>query len=197
MRYLSILGLALTLGLAAVTAPASAGEPLSTDTAMATASGATFTAPVGWRITSEANKNVLEPPEGDSHLALIDVKAADADAAVAAGWNGYRPDAKRPLRLTTAQSPYNGWEERRRFSYETSPNEKVVVYALAWRAGQDWTVVIVEARNGTFEKRSAGFWLTIGSLRPKGYERERFSGRAAMPSTPSGSICSRISRRMS
>ena len=32
-------------------------------------------------------------------LALIDVQAADADAAVAAAWAGYRPDANRPLKL--------------------------------------------------------------------------------------------------
>ena len=79
------------------------------------------------------------------------------------------------------QSPYNGWEERRVFSYETSPNEKAVVYALAWRAGQAWTVVIVEATDATFEKRNAGFSLTIGSLRPKGYQREMFAGKQARP----------------
>ena len=168
MRYVDIIGLVLASGLAAVAAsPASAGEPLASDSSLASAN-ATFTAPLGWRVTTEANKNILEPPEGDSHLALLDVKAADADAAVAAGWAAYRPDAKRPLKLATAQAPHNGWEERRVFSYETSPNEKAVVYALAWRAGQDWTVVIVEASRATFEKRNAAFSLTIGSLRPKG-----------------------------
>lgn len=181
MRYVGIIGLALAIGLAAVTAsPASAGEPLVADTSLASAN-ATFTAPLGWRVATEANKNVLEPPEGDAHLALIDVKAVDADAAVAAGWAAYRPDAKRPLRLATPQAPYNGWKERRMFSYETSPNEKVVVYAMAWRAGWDWTVVIVEASRATFEKRNAAFSLTIGSLRPKGYEREKFAVRKAHP----------------
>jgi CubicO group peptidase (beta-lactamase class C family) len=180
MRNIGILGLALAIGLA-FAVPALAGEPLTADESLATNS-ATFTAPAGWRVISAANKTVLEPPEGDSHLALLGVKAADADAAVAAGWAAYRPDAKRPLRLATAQSaPYNGWEERRVFSYETSPNEKAVVYALAWRAGQDWTIVIVEASHATFEKRNAGFSLTIGSLRPKGYAREKFADRKAHP----------------
>ena len=124
MRY--VLGLALAVGLVWIV-PAAAGEPLPADTQLAAAS-ATFTAPTGWRVTTEANKTILEPPEGDSHLALVDVKAADADASVAAAWATYRPDAKRPLRLATPQSaPYHGWEERRVFSYETSPNEKAVV----------------------------------------------------------------------
>jgi CubicO group peptidase (beta-lactamase class C family) len=124
---------------------------------------------------------VLEPPEADSRLALVDVRAADATAAVAAGWASYRPGANRALRITTPQTAQNGWDERHVFNYETSPNERAVVYALAWRAGQDWTVTIVEASRSTFEKRNAGFALTVGSLRPKGYQREMFSGKKAHP----------------
>ena len=181
MRFVGILGLALAIGLAGGVS-AFAADPLTADTALATTSGATFTAPSGWRVSSAANKTDLEPPEADSHLVMVDVQAADAAAAVAAAWAAYRADAKRPLRLATPQAaPYNGWEERRIFSYETSPNEKAVVYALAWRAGQDWTVVIVDASRATFEKRNAGFSLTVASLRPKGYQREMFTGRKAHP----------------
>lgn len=182
MRYVGFLVLVLIAGFAVSTVgapPASAGEPLAADTPLAMASGATFTAPIGWRVGSTPNKNVLEPPEADSHLALLDVQATDAAAAVAEGWARYRPDAKRPLRIATQQAPYNGWEERHVYSYETSPNEKAVVYALAWRAGQDWTVVIVEASRSTFEKRNAAFSLAIGSLRPKGYQPEKFTDRKA------------------
>jgi CubicO group peptidase (beta-lactamase class C family) len=184
MRCVGVLALALTLGFAgaALGQPASPNiELLSADTPTTTASGATFTAPSGWRVTSSASKKVLEPPEADSHLALVDVRAANAAAAVAAGWASYRPDANRPLRLTTPQAPQNGWEERHVFNYETSPNERAVVYALAWRAGQDWTVAIVEASRSTFDKRNAAFSLAIGSLRPKGYQREMFSGKKAHP----------------
>ncbi|HSV22011.1 MAG TPA: serine hydrolase domain-containing protein, partial [Xanthobacteraceae bacterium] len=124
-------------------------------------------------------KTVLDPPEADSHLVLLDVNATDAASAMAAGWANYRPDANRPLRIATPQAPYNGWEERHVYSYETSPNEKAVVYGLAWRAGGAWTVVIVEATRSTFEKRNAAFSLTIGSLRPRGYQREMFAGRKA------------------
>jgi len=184
MKHLGVLGLALAIGFVGATiqaSPASAAEVLSADTPLTTANGATFTAPMDWSVISAANKNVLDPPEADSHLALIEVQAADADAAVAAGWANYHPDAHRPLRIATPQAPYNGWEERRIYSYETSPNEKAVVYALAWRAGPDWMVVIVEATRSTFEKRNAAFSLAIGSLRPKGYQREMFADRKAHP----------------
>jgi CubicO group peptidase (beta-lactamase class C family) len=184
MRNAGILGLAVAIGFAALTvraSPASAAEELSADTPLTTARGATFTAPKGWGVISAANKIVLDPPEADSHLVLLEVEATDADAAVAAGWASYRPEAKRPLRIATPQAPYNGWQERHLYSYETSPNEKAVVYALAWRAGRNWTVVIVEASRATFEKRNAGFSLTIGSLRPQGQQRETFAARQAHP----------------
>src|SRR5882757_1404529 len=184
MRCVGVLALALTLGFAgaAVGQPANSGiELLSADTPLTTASGVTFTAPSGWRVTSTASTKVLEPPEADSRLALVDIRAANAAAAVAAGWASYRSDANRPLRITTPQTAQNGWEERHVYNYETSPNERAVVYALAWRAGQDWIVAIVEASRSTFEKRNAAFALTIGSLRPKGYQREMFSGKKARP----------------
>lgn len=188
--HLGVLALALVIGFpgAAVGQPAAgsgttalSGERLAADTALATAGGATFTAPLGWSVTSGTNKIVLDPPEADSHLALVDVQAADSAAAVAAGWASYRPDANRPLRLATPHAPYNGWDERHLYYYETSPNEKAVVYALAVRADRDWTVAIVEASRSTLEKRGAAFSMTLMSLRPKGYQRERFSGKKAQP----------------
>src|SRR6266545_875922 len=177
MHIFGVLALTFSIGFAS----AASGQPLAADTALTTASGATFTAPQGWSVTSSPNRIVLEPPEADSRVALIDARAPNVAAAVAAGWASYRPDANRPLRVALPQAPQNGWEERHVYNYETSPNERAVVYALAWRAGQDWTVVIVEAARATFEKRNAAFSLTIGSLRPKGYQREMFSGKQAHP----------------
>ena len=184
MRIFIALGLSIALCFAGATLyapPASAVELLSANTPFTTAGGATFSAPTGWSVTPVANMHVLEPPEADSHLVMLDVQASDADAAVAAGWASYRPGAHRPLRLATKQAPLNGWEERHIYSYETSPNEKAIVYALAWRAGENWMVVIVEATPATFERRNAAFSLAIGSLRPKGYQRERFAGKKAHP----------------
>jgi len=165
--------------LAAPSAPVRAQQPLAADTATTTQAGASFTAPADWRLTELGALRLLEPPEGDSHLAVVDVQATDATAALAAGWAAYRPGANRPLKVALPQAPYDGWEERHLYRYETSPNEKTVAYAVAWRAGTEWAVVIVEASRATFEKRIAQFGLAIGSLRPKGYVRETFAGKPA------------------
>jgi CubicO group peptidase (beta-lactamase class C family) len=65
------------------------------------------------------------------------------------------------------------------FDYETSPNERAVVQALALRAGSAWTVVLLDGTEPTFEKRSAPIGIILQSLRPKGYSRESFAGRKA------------------
>ena len=158
-----------------------APERAAADTPKTTSSGASFTLPSGWAMTAKGALVVLDPPEGDSHLAIIDVEANDADAAVAAGWAAYAPDRKKPLKLATPQAPRNGWEERRSFSYETSPNERATVVALALRKGTMWTVAIIDATDSTFEKRVSQYSLTMNSLRPKGYARESFAGKKAHP----------------
>ena len=150
---------------------------MSANTPSATPGGATFTAPAGWSVVTRESSVVLEPPETDSHVAIVDVQAADADAAVAAAWKIYKPEAKRPLKLATDLPTRNGWEQRRVYNYETSPNERVGVQAVAFRAGAAWTVLIIDGTEPTLERRAAPIGLVVQSLRPKGYQRETFAGR--------------------
>jgi CubicO group peptidase (beta-lactamase class C family) len=167
----------------AVAAP-QAIERIAAQADRTTPAGATYTAPAGWSIRSAPSMVVLEPPETDSHLAIVDVKAADAAAAVLAAWAAYRPDFKRPVKLMNPIPARDGWDERKNFDYETSPNERAVLQARANRAGDQWTVIILDGTEPTFEKRGSQFGLIAQSLRPKGYQRENFAGRKALPLTP-------------
>ena len=175
---------ALCLGsLLALPAAGRAAEPQQADkdTPRATAAGTTFTLPAGWTMTTKGSMTLVAPPEPDSRVAIIDVQAKDADAAVAAAWATYQPGFKRPLRIAVAQAARNGWEERKAYLYETSPNERAVIQAVASRVGGNWTVVIVDGTEPTLEKRGAPMNLTLQSLRPKGYARETFAGKKANP----------------
>ncbi len=158
-----------------------AAEKIDKDSPRATPAGTTFMAPTGWTMTTKGAIVVLDPPEADSHVAIVDVKAKDADAAVAAGWAAYSPGFSRPLKISLPQAARNGFEERKAYQYETSPNERANVGAYAWRAGETWTVVLVDGTEPTFEKRSAPLGLVLQSIRPKGYARESFSGKKANP----------------
>jgi len=173
-------GVAASLLLAATLAFAQ-GEKLAADSPRTTAAGATFTAPTEWTLASRGNVVTLESPENDTTIAVADVEASDAAGAVAAAWTAFRPDNKRPLKLPTAQAPRNGWEERHLFEYETSPNERKVVQALAMRAGKQWIVIIADAFEPTWEKRLSQIGLVFQSARPKGYSKESFAGRKPHP----------------
>src|SRR5262245_17604158 len=81
---------------AAAAPPAATSERIATDTPKTTVAGNTFIAPAGWSLLVRGAATILEVPEGGSFIALIDIAskdAADADAAVAAGWAVYEPDA--------------------------------------------------------------------------------------------------------
>src|SRR6266567_6301467 len=117
---------------------------LSADTPKTTVEGSTFVAPGGWSIEVKGPATILAPPEGDSHIALVDVHTKTADDAVKAAWAAYRPDAKWPVRLTNDFPDKDGWTNIRAYDYLTSPNEKRGVGATAYRAGETWTVVIYD-----------------------------------------------------
>jgi hypothetical protein len=80
-----VFGCAVLTSIAAF--PWQSAERLASDTQRTTPGGATFTAPAAWSLRSEANTIVLTPPEPDSHLAIVDVKASDAASAVTAAWS--------------------------------------------------------------------------------------------------------------
>ena len=168
----------------APTTPSTSGQVLSADTPEVTSGGAKFVVPAGWSMATSASSVTLQAPEPDTHIAIFDVHAADAAAAVASAWASYKPDMKRPLKLAVPLPDREGWTDGKQFVYETSPNERAVVVAVALHSGDAWAVVLVDGTEPTFEKRSAQLNLVIQSLRPKNYQRESFAGRKALPLTP-------------
>ena len=65
---------------------AQAPEKLSADTPKTTVVGNAFIAPKDWSIRVEGPATILEAPEGDSWIALVDVEAKTQDEALAAAW---------------------------------------------------------------------------------------------------------------
>ncbi|PYQ80598.1 MAG: hypothetical protein DMG02_31255 [Acidobacteria bacterium] len=170
-----LLFLSMTLQLTGVTShqpAAPASEVLGADTQRTTVEGARFVAPDLWRIERRGPATILESPEGNSHIALVYVHAADADRAVAAAWAAYRPDVKWPLKVTNSLPDKDGWTDIREYTYQTSANEKRDVEANARRKGDIWTVVLSDMDQGVAEKRLAQVALIYSRLFPKHYERE-------------------------
>jgi CubicO group peptidase (beta-lactamase class C family) len=165
----------------AIAGSAAAQTAATADTPVSIAN-ATFTQPMAWTATGDKTAMVLRPPEKDLELTFVDVPNANsADSAVAAAWSRQYPGFKRELEVSTPGAAKEGWEERRSFSYRTSPTEHQEVRAIALRKGSKWTVLLMQGSEATFEKRGGTLALALASLRPAGYTRESFAGRTPHP----------------
>jgi CubicO group peptidase (beta-lactamase class C family) len=160
-------------------ASAQVPEKVSADTPKTTVLGNAFIAPKDWSIRVKGPATILEAPEGDSWVALVDVEAKTQDEALAAAWQAYKPDAKWPLKVSNDLPDRDGWSRRRAYDYQTSPNEKRGVDAVVYYSGSSWTVVIVDVANAVAGKRGAQLALIFSRLLPKGYSRESFAGKKA------------------
>lgn len=159
--------------------PPARSETLASDTPRATIEGNTFIVPAGWTLTQRGAITELTLPEGDSHVVLMDVRAKDGDAALAATWAAYQPDFKRPLKVSAPSPDRDGWSNIKSYSYLTSPSEKRDVGALVRSANGIFTVIVYDVAEATAEKRGAQIGLLLGKLLPKGFSRESFAGKKA------------------
>ena len=175
----------LALALLSLPVPLAAQAPAAADTPGRTSSGVTYTQPKNWTAAVKGPATIFAAPEANLSIAVVDAgQAPGAREAAAKAWSLYKPGAARTVRLVTSAAPGEGWDERVGIAYETSPNERRVVSALALRKGASWTVMIADGAEATFAKRSAAASVIQQSLRPAGYARESFAGKAAHRLTP-------------
>jgi CubicO group peptidase (beta-lactamase class C family) len=160
--------------------PSTVPEPLGADTPKETVLGNTFIAPVGWTLSVRGPATILTAPEGDSWIALVDVSARNAEAALSAAWAAYKPGMKWPLKVVTERADKDGWTQQRMFEYQTSPNERRDVAAFVRFGAGTWTVAIYDMSQPVAEKRGAQVALVFDRLYPKGYTPETFAGRTAL-----------------
>ncbi len=164
---------------AAAAVQARASQPLTADTPETTVRGNPFIAPAGWTIEVRGPATILAAPEGDSWIALVDVDANDADAAMAAAWAAYKPDHRWPFKVANDAPDKDGWSKVKFYDYQVSPNEKRTVLAAVRFANGRWTVAILDMSDAVEEKRGAQVALIFSRLLPKGYSRESFAGKTA------------------
>lgn len=154
-------------------------EAVAEDASRVTRGGVKYIAPAGWTLRESGALVVLTPPEGDSHVAIIETDAREPDAAVAAAWELYRKQPAPPLGLAVDVPGRGGWQQARSYQYELPPSAKRRLDVLARRAGQAWVVVIRDVGDSTVIRRAAQFTLLGQSLRPASHEPESFARKTA------------------
>jgi CubicO group peptidase (beta-lactamase class C family) len=173
--------LSLTPAWAKTTPTPAPNITVKADAVRATSAGTQFVVPAEWTIRTSGNKITLTPPEEGSQVVLVDVKAKDADDAIAQAWKVYAPAKTWPLQVATDASPRDNWDQIRAYDYETSANDKRDVSAIVYRRDGQFTVLIYDVANAVGEKRGSQLRAISDRLLPKGYKRETFAGKQALP----------------
>jgi CubicO group peptidase (beta-lactamase class C family) len=153
---------------------------LSGDTETELSNGARFMAPKNWSLKELEGGFVIGAPEEGSAIAILSRNEEDPDAAVAAAWAAWKPDAPR-AGAGDQRSALEGWDRTLRYRYMTTGNEPRSVMALALGKGKGWTVLLQDITDAVSERRDAQLEVIFNSLLPSGYLRESLAGRPANP----------------
>ena len=84
---------------------------LANDTMLTTASGATFTASKNWYATTQSDMIVLEEPDRELTVALIENSEPTAQQAVEKAWKQFRHNFKYPIVQTAPDVAKDGWDQ--------------------------------------------------------------------------------------
>lgn len=182
-----LLSAAMATGAGVLPATAAAQDRLATDFVALSSdmetelrNGARFVAPKNWSLDKGESGFVIGAPEKGSAIAIFSRDEDDPDAAVAAAWAAWTPDAPRTGK-GDQRPALEGWDRTLRYRYTTTGSEPRSVMALALGKGRGWTVLLQDISDAVSERRDAQLEVIFNSLLPGGYYRESLAGRPAHP----------------
>ncbi|WP_438024004.1 serine hydrolase [Sorangium sp. So ce233] len=166
--------------------PAAPGAPaaesvvtVDADSPMKTPSGATYTAPKGWTVTTRGDIVVLEDANREVSITFVERKELEGDAAIAAAFRQVKPEFARKIKRVTTPPGRGGWDKHVDVDYETTTAEARDVYASARRKGDTWYVALFDGTKEGWGRRAAGARIAFSSFKASGVEEESFEGKKA------------------
>ena len=174
-------------GPAAGKPPAELAEPapptarkLEAETPVKTPAGTTFKAPTGWWLTERRDSVLLQDPDRELHLWMVDVPGGERAEAVAAAWKVVAPGFALKVAQDQELPAREGWDAVGQTVYVTKTEESRVVAAVARRKGKAWQVSLIDGKQAALGRRGAQLGAAVDSVRVPGMDRESFAGRRAV-----------------
>ena len=156
-------------------------ETLNEDRLQKTPRGSNVYGACGWSLERRETSCILFAPDDNIRVAVVDARSTAADAAVAEAWRIFDPHFQRTIKMVQTMPPRDGWDEAKNYGYELSPNERLMVSAIALRKGTEWTTLLILGGEADYERRIAQIRMLAAGVRPGGYIRETFKGKPAHP----------------
>ncbi|WP_257453137.1 serine hydrolase domain-containing protein [Archangium lipolyticum] len=163
--------------------PAPTGRKLDAATPMRTASSTPFTVSAGWYVTEQDGRLLLEDPERQLRLTLLEVPGPSAERAIDAAWKQTRPGFTLPVKHAVHPPAQDGWDEIFQNTYEPSSQEARVVVGLARRKGDTNYVVLLEGAAAAMDRRRAQAAQIFLGFKSARLAEESFAGKAPLPLT--------------
>lgn len=165
-------------GPATSAAPAAGEAPAAVrvekDDVHTTASGVQVPLPAGWFFTKAPRYLLLEDPERELKLALVEVQGSSAAAAVAQAWTTALPGSSRPVERTLTPPPQAGLDEIAVVNYQMPTGEGRVAQAIAKRKGDRVVVALLDGAVGAVDRREAQIDVVVGGLALPGAKEESY-----------------------
>lgn len=153
---------------------------LDADTPMKSASGATFEAPKGWFVTDKGDVLVLDDPERDLTITLVEVSnEPDTTKAIESAWKKTAPEFRRSVKRTVDLPAKDGWDAITQLMYETGGTEQRTVLGISRRKGSAQYVALVDGKDAGLDRRGAQLMTILSTFKAAGVEEESFKGRNA------------------
>ena len=156
-------------------------KKLDADTPMKTASGATFEAPKGWTVTMFADRILLETPERDVSITLVEVSERDGEKALSKAWALLKPSFALKVAQTVHPPSKDGWDSVTQTSYEVGGGEARSVIGIALGKGATQYVALIDGANSGMDRRGAQLRTVVATIRAAGVTEESFAGKTARP----------------
>lgn len=160
---------------------AGAAKQLDKDTELASPSGTTFTVANGWWVTAREGDTLLEDPDRELQIVLLELSAASGEEAIVSAWKRVKPDFARPVYQTYRPPAQPPWDEVVQSVYDVPAQEARTVVGAARRAGATWYVALIDGPNAAMGRRNAQLVTTLNGLKPRGAQEESLAGRTAKP----------------
>jgi len=154
-------------------------QKLEQNTELTTSTGSTFMVEKGWYATQNNNKIILQEPEQELSVTLIENTEKSAEDAANSAWKKVQPNFDRVVQHVIKEVPQDGWDEIIQFIYETSSQENRFVFAIARRVGTTWYLILIDGTKAAFDRRMAGVLLINSSFKVPGIQKESFANKKA------------------
>jgi CubicO group peptidase (beta-lactamase class C family) len=148
-------------------------------TKIKTARGATLTIPARWHLTHHPHHTVVQEPDKEMWVALVELQAPNAKVAITKAWKLARPSFALKERSTVNPPASGGWDTVAKTMYITPSKSRRVVVAVARGRGKLFYVALLDGKVAAFSRRGAQLGMILSSLKAPGVQRESWAGKKA------------------